>query len=239
MPPKPVSDPPEVAARIEEAMPLVDVIARQIARQIGAGINLDDLASAGREALFHAARAFDETKGVPFKRWANLRIRGGVMDAVRTSSNIPRRVGARLAALEASDRMQEAYLEEDQTKPSASEADADSRLAAYLAGMATAMAVGLVARAARGESDDVTDAHDPQPSPEEQAAAREVSERLQRALDALPAAERKLLRAHYFEGRTFDEAAASIGLSKSWASRLHARAIESLGKTLDLRLADG
>ena len=52
------------------------------------------------------------------------------------------------------------------------------------------------------------------------------------AVDRRPEAERHLLRRHYFDGVNFDEAAREIGLSKSWASRLHARAIEAIAKEL-------
>ncbi len=52
------------------------------------------------------------------------------------------------------------------------------------------------------------------------------------AVEGRPEAERHLLVRHYFEGVSFDEAAKEIGLSKSWASRLHARAIEGLAKDL-------
>jgi RNA polymerase sigma factor for flagellar operon FliA len=47
-----------------------------------------------------------------------------------------------------------------------------------------------------------------------------------------PEAERHLLKRHYFDGITFDEAAKELSLSKSWASRLHARAIEGLTREL-------
>ena len=55
---------------------------------------------------------------------------------------------------------------------------------------------------------------------------------LKREIAKQPDAERTLLERHYFDDLTFEDAAREIGLSKSWASRLHARAIENLGKSL-------
>ena len=52
------------------------------------------------------------------------------------------------------------------------------------------------------------------------------------AAPELPEQERTLVAGHYFEGRRFDEVAASMGLSKSWASRLHTRAVSRLTKRL-------
>jgi RNA polymerase sigma factor for flagellar operon FliA len=49
---------------------------------------------------------------------------------------------------------------------------------------------------------------------------------LRAALDSLPDKERTMLRAVYFEGLTIERAGKSMGLSKSWASRLHARALQ-------------
>ena len=49
---------------------------------------------------------------------------------------------------------------------------------------------------------------------------------------ALPDSERTLVERHYFAGETLEQAAASIGLSKSWGSRLHARAIEAIAREL-------
>ena len=53
------------------------------------------------------------------------------------------------------------------------------------------------------------------------------------AIEKLPEKERKLLQGYYFQGKTLEEAGAEIGQSKSWASRLHARAIERLKELLN------
>lgn len=220
---------PEVVARVREHLDLVDLIARQVRRQLGARLDLDDLASAGREGLLSAARSFDASRGVPFRRWANLRVRGAVLDAVRAQGNLPRRVWNRLRAIEAGDRVAENAAEEDSTAPAKSAQEADQRLGSYLAGMATAMAMGLIAESTGPETDDVKEIG---PSAEEQLAHHQLVALAREAIERRPEAERHLLKRHYFEGAQFDEAAREIGLSKSWASRLHARAIEAIAKEL-------
>ena len=57
-------------------------------------------------------------------------------------------------------------------------------------------------------------------------------ERLRAAIAERPDAERLLLERHYFGEATMDEAAKELGLSKSWASRLHARALEGVAKAM-------
>ena len=222
-------DSPEVLARIREALALVDIIARQIRKELHLEIPTGDLVSYGSEGLLSAARTFDADRGVPFKRWANLRIRGAVVDGLRRECMLPRGVHRRLAAIEAGDRVQEAVMEEDaMTAPATPEA-ADARLTSYLAGIATAMAVGFLRTSASGEAGDVPS---PDESPEEQVEREQLAKTVRDALATRPDAERRLLERHYFDGVTFDEAARELGLSRSWASRLHARAIEGIGRGL-------
>src|SRR5205823_11800104 len=61
----------------------------------------------------------------------------------------------------------------------------------------------------------------------------QLKKRVRAAMEQLPEKERKLLEGYYFRGKTLEEAGAEIGQSKSWASRLHARAVETLKKILE------
>jgi RNA polymerase sigma factor for flagellar operon FliA len=222
------TDSPEALARFHAQLDLVDLNARQVARRLSTtSVTLDDLRSFGREGLLQAARTFDESRGVPFRRWANLRIRGAMIDGVRQWGALPRRIYRELRAIAAADRVQETYDEEDAANPAATPEAADARVSSYLAGIATAIALGSVATGPDGLD---VPSHDE--TPEELAMAAELVERIKGALPLLPPAERALVERHYFGDETLDHAAASLGLSKSWGSRLHARAIESLARHL-------
>jgi RNA polymerase sigma factor for flagellar operon FliA len=61
----------------------------------------------------------------------------------------------------------------------------------------------------------------------------QMRKRVRAAIEHLPEKERKLLQGYYFQGKTLEEAGAEIGQSKSWASRLHARAIDRLKELLN------
>ena len=63
-------------------------------------------------------------------------------------------------------------------------------------------------------------------------AEREVGQRLHELVDALPNQTAQLIRTIYFEGATLQEAATRLGISKSWASRLHARTLQQLAASL-------
>jgi RNA polymerase sigma factor for flagellar operon FliA len=222
------NDSPEVLARFQSETDLVDLAARQIARTVGRTVTLDDLKSFGREGLLQAARSFDPLRGVPFRRWANLRVKGAMLDGVRQWGSLPRRVYKELRALEAGDHMLEAYDEQDAQSAAATPEAADARLTSYLAGIATAIAVGTMVAAPREN----IDADGNEVTPEDLLAEAELLALVKTIIAQLPDQERALVEGHYFVGKTLDEASASIGLSKSWGSRLHARAIERIGEEL-------
>jgi RNA polymerase sigma factor for flagellar operon FliA len=69
-------------------------------------------------------------------------------------------------------------------------------------------------------------------SPEDIALATERRALTKKALAKLPEQERRLVEGHYVHGRAFDEIAREMGLSKSWASRLHTRALDRLREAL-------
>lgn len=66
------------------------------------------------------------------------------------------------------------------------------------------------------------------PAPEE----HEVSDHVRAGLDALPHLERRLIELCYFEGKSLQDAGTELGMQRSWACRLHARAISTLAASL-------
>jgi RNA polymerase sigma factor for flagellar operon FliA len=222
------SDAPETLTRFHAELDLVDIIARQLGRRIARAVTLDDLRSFGREGLLHAARTYDPSRGVPFRRWANLRIRGAMIDGLRQWGNLPRRLYRELRAFEAGDRMLESYDEEDAARPATTPQDADARLTSYLAGIETAMAVGAIATAPVESAE----RGGQEATPEDLLGDAELLAQVREIVATLPVQEKTLIERHYFGGQTLEQAAASLGLSKSWGSRLHARAIESIASAL-------
>ncbi len=224
-----MTDPPEVVARVKEGLDLVEHLARQLRRQLGPYAPHDELVSQGRETLLIAARSFDPSRGVPFRRWANLRVRGAMIDAIRAQGTLPKRVYAQLRAMKAADRVHEAADEEDSANRPQTEDAADARISERLASAAAAMALGFVTYK---PSEDLDAVPESAADPEQAAGHAEIMEAIRAAIAERPEAERKLLQRHYFDDAQFDEVAQELGLSKSWASRLHARAIEGVARAL-------
>jgi RNA polymerase sigma factor for flagellar operon FliA len=70
--------------------------------------------------------------------------------------------------------------------------------------------------------------------PQNAAIDREIHQKLNELIDALPAESSFLIRATYFEGLTLKQAGDRLGVGKPWASRLHAKALGRLARSLRL-----
>jgi RNA polymerase sigma factor FliA len=220
----------EVRQRFESGLPLVDAIANQLMRGLGAHVERQELQALGREGLLMAARRFDPGRGVPFRGYASFRVRGAMIDGVRAMGHLPRRVHQQLRAAQAADLYSESVAE-DTAPPDQSRIEAQRALDDHLAGMATAMAIGLVAEAVTGEDGRLTGGATG-PDPEQAVEGAELRDLLRRQIEELPEQEAELIRRHYLGGERFDHVAQDLGLSKSWASRLHTRAVDRLTKRL-------
>jgi RNA polymerase sigma factor for flagellar operon FliA len=226
------ADSPEVLERFQAQLELVDIIARQTLRALGPAVELDDLRSFGREGLLDAARKFDAERGVPFRAYANFRVRGAIIDGIRSTAQLPRRAYERLNGLSAALRVSEGAADDAFSAPeNVGRTHADQALGEHLAAMAAAITVGLIAPAAVGEEGERVQVSTAD-GPEEAVGRAELLALVEQAILALPHEEAQLVRRHYLEGERFDHVAQSLGLSKSWASRLHTRAMQRLAKRL-------
>jgi RNA polymerase sigma factor FliA len=225
-------DAPEVLERFQAQLELVDIVARQIGRTMGPVVELDDLRSFGREGLLDAARKFDSERGVPFRAYANFRVRGAIIDGVRSTAQLPRRAYERLNGLSASLKVSEGAADDAFSAPAnATRVQADQALGDHLAAMAAAITLGLIAPTSIGEEGERVQVSTAE-NPEDAVARAQLLTLVQEAIAALPEEEAALVRRHYLEGERFDHVAQSLGLSKSWASRLHTRAMQRLAKKL-------
>ncbi len=69
-------------------------------------------------------------------------------------------------------------------------------------------------------------------SPEDRFSRAELAGLLREVISRLPSKERELVERHHFRGETLEQAAAALGLGKSWASRLHTRAMAAIEREL-------
>jgi RNA polymerase sigma factor for flagellar operon FliA len=202
---------------VESGLGLVRSIATTIIRGLPRQVSLDDLVGAGTRGLVEAADRYDPSRGVQFTTFAYYRIRGAIYDEIRRIAWIPRRDWERQRFLEKADEIAEAAVAEGSAPPRGEDA------ARTLSKTVSQIAIAYVA---------TVDAFDQTPSedvgPEEALAERQDRGEVRAAIQKLPDKERQLLEMHYFEDLSLLDAGKRLGLSKSWASRLHARALRLL-----------
>ncbi|MEO7111705.1 MAG: sigma-70 family RNA polymerase sigma factor [Polyangiaceae bacterium] len=225
------ADAPEVAERVNEGMHLVMKAAFKIRRSLPEHLEIEELQAMGREGLLDAARTYDAERGVPFGAWAYLRIRGSIFDGLRRYTDLPRRVYQKLRALEAANRAREGQIEDEAAAASETPEAADARVASTAAAIAMGMASAFLAT--RRQIDNTEDPS--ATSPEESAIRASLIDRVRASIDHLAENERDLLTRVYFEDQQLDETAKALGMSKSWASRVHVRALENLANDLRRR----
>ncbi len=188
---------------------MVHGLAARLRRELSLHGDLDDLVAFGFGGLLEAHHRFDPARGVRFQTFAYHRVRGAMLDGVRKMSFLPRR---------AHERLRES-AEPPTALPKAASSPLDKVFARVSAGLMTAGPL----HGSHGEQ-----------SPEAALLQNESVARLLGALAGLPDRQRTLLRGHYFEGRSLDDIARELGISKSWASRLHTSALRSLRGSLKL-----
>lgn len=69
---------------VKEHLPLVNVVAKNLTKKLATGVQFDDMFQAGSAGLLQAIRRFDGSSGVPFAIYARFRIKGSMLDELRT-----------------------------------------------------------------------------------------------------------------------------------------------------------
>jgi RNA polymerase sigma factor for flagellar operon FliA len=214
---------------VAEHLDLVQAIAGKLKRTLGKSIEFDDLVGYGHKGLIEAADRFDAAQGVTFTTFAYYRIRGSMLDGMRTMGWYSR---ADYARYRAEERTQEYMQNVSEREGAAREAGAETsdkaetleNLAELLSSIATVHITSM--EAAANVSDERI------PNAEATMEMGQLGQRVRQALQSLPEKEKRLMEMYYFEDKNLEEAGGSLGLSKSWACRLHARAVNLLREAL-------
>ena len=221
--------------RIAAGVPFVEAMARRMASSMPHSIDLGDLVQDGMIGLIDAAHRFDEGRGIKFETFAERRVRGAMIDAMRRDA-WPRGVRKVRRELEAA---REKLRHELGAEPSLAE------LAKHM-GCDEAALNRTIVRIKAIESTSplasVDPAHDAnlppvmvppeQPRPDRVCEQGDVAKRVREAIKALPARERKVIGLYYYSDVTMKEIGTEIGVNESRVSQLHARAVQRLRKEL-------
>ncbi len=215
---------------IEEHVDYARGLALRIFRDLGepSTIDLDDLIAYGLRGLTEAAQRFDPTRGAAFNTFSYYRIRGAVYDGLRETGWLNRRM-ARARADAGMDEFlaNQADRQAEVTAGKQTTAQVAEDLANTLDDLATIFLTAMDGSAGHPELPDEN-----APRADEKVEMEQTTTSLRRAMQTLDERERRLLELHYFQGLSLSDAGAQVGASRSWASRLHSKAINSLTQAL-------
>lgn len=212
------------AALLEKYQTLVERIARRLVWRTGMQSAYDDLWSAGALALLEAGRRYDPAKGASFATFAEHRVRGAMIDELRSMDHLPRRLRNRTDDVAKAKHKLEAVLGRE---PTVDEIAAELKLDLdEVAGIAALMEPHLPLDSVlhRVTSDDDSDAT---------LERAETVRRLTRALEALPERLRIVLALHYDEDLTYREIAKLLQVSEPRVCQLHGDALKRLREAME------
>ena len=222
--------------------PLVRFVVGRLGIPPSCVLDADDLLSCGTIGLINAIDRFDPTRGSRFESFATTRIRGAVIDHLRSLNWLPRTAMARIRQMEYAIANLEQRLgrppREDEIAEEANISTSRYRQMLQEAGtIVLSLDAPLGPRAQEEGLTSLADLLEDErsPEPDEQVEAQELMALLHVALNELPERERMLLALYYREELTMKEISKIMNVSESRVCQLHIQAILRLRNTLDIQ----
>jgi RNA polymerase sigma factor FliA len=221
------ADVPSVDELVRTHMPLVGHLVRDLLGRLPSHVSRDDLVSAGMMALVMSAKGFDAERGVPFGRFAAIRIRGALTDELRSMDWASRGVRSKAREIDATRNELAARLGRSPNRNEVAEAmgvstqeldsvDSDVHRASVLSlqGLSTDDGAELLPTATHG--------------PEALLIKREQLGYLTDAIAELPERLRMVIDQYFFAQRKMVDIAAELGVTESRVSQLRSEALAML-----------
>jgi RNA polymerase sigma factor for flagellar operon FliA len=219
-----------------EHLPIVRFLARRIHERLPQHVDIEDLVSAGVVGLMDAFAKFDPEKKVQFRSYAQFRIRGAILDSLRTLDWSPRELRRKGRAVEEAIRVMTARLGR---APGENEIAAEMRLSLdeyqQLLGDLKGLEIGTLhveRNENSGEEELAYVPGKPEDDPLFHCLRGELEERLTDAIAHLPDRERLVMTLYYYEEMTMREIGLALGVVESRVSQVHASAVVHLRSAL-------
>lgn len=212
-----------------EHLPTVRFVARRIHERLPQHVDMEDLVSAGMVGLMDAFSKFDHGKQVQFKSYAQFRIRGAILDSLRTLDWSPRELRRKGRAVEETIRGITAQLGRAPTEIEiASGMDISLQDYQQLLGELKGLEIGSLNIERNEEGGDDELSYLPGTESDEplfRCLKGELRQRLIDAIEALPEKDRLVLTLYYFEELTMKEIGLALGVVESRVSQIHSAAV--------------
>lgn len=222
---------PEAKALVEEHLPLVRHVLAGVAAHYPRHADREELAQAATLGLVEAAARFDLARGVPFERWASLRVRGAIVDAVRALDFAPRtlRSAAREVELARTDLESELGRTPTAAELAARAGISREDLSALQGRVHRSLVLSLDAPCGEEDGDPLTlgssIVDEAQLSPNEVLEQRERATYVRDALAVLPERLREVVVGYFLDGESSADLADRLGVTESRVSQMRTEAL--------------
>ena len=218
---------------IEKYIELVKIIAGRLYNSYGTNVEYEDLVSYGIFGLLDAIEKFDIDKKVKFKTYASIRIRGAIIDQLRSLDWVPRSVRQKSKQLEETSRKLENELGRNPTDIEiAKELNISLKeLSNMLQQVNSFNIISLEETIYEYNTIDHLE-YEEENSPENILSNKEIYETLEYNIENLPERERQVISLYYYDELTYKEIGQILNVSESRVSQLHSKAINKLKSKL-------
>ncbi len=216
--------------------PMVKFVAGRLGAGLPSHVDDADLISYGLMGLIGAIERFEPERGIKFETFAMTRIRGAIIDELRSLDWVPRSVRSRAREIEAAQAKLEHELQRAPTEAELAKqlgVDEDE-LQTSLLEIANSSVYALdelwTVSDSSGDQVSLLDTiSDPRAEdPQESLASSEIKDRLTEAISSLPEREQLVVALYYYENLTLREIGEVLGVTESRVSQLHTKAVMRL-----------
>ncbi len=217
---------------IEQHRPYVRALAVEIKESLQAmPVEMNELISYGQLGLVEAADRYDPRRGVTFPTFSYYRIRGAIFDGLRDMGYYPRGQQARLS-FAANDALRTAADDElaADTHPSP---NVDDEIAAAQETINALIPIFLLSLDTDSQANQHLNSNSARTSTTSQYEQNELAELTRSFITELPEDCRRVIEEIYFRDSSMTDLAVKMGVTRSWISRLHARALKHLRQSME------
>lgn len=222
-------------ALIVQYIYLIRYVVGRVKVTLPATISVEDIAGYGVEGLINAIERYSPQKNTRFETYALIRIRGAILDKIRSQDFLPRSVRQKIKVLkEAQEYLKQELGRMPTTQEIASHVDMEAEKVSQLLAEDVTITSIYDKKGSAEDSveiiDTIQDTH--KLNPQENAEEKNVKQELERALQRLPERERIIMVLYYQENMTLKEIGETISMSESRVCQLHAQGIMKLKNIL-------
>ena len=225
--------------------PMIKYVANRIAMRLPPHIEVDDLISVGVLGLMDAITKYDSSRGAKFKTYAEFRVRGAILDELRSMDWVPRSIRQKASQVDKVVQGLQAKLrrqpeDEEVAKEMGLSLDQFHETLNETKSIPIFSLEDLGIAKESGDQQSLLDclAGKADADPQTQVRLVELKEIIAKAIDALPEKERLMVSLYYYEELTMKEIGAVLDITESRVSQIHSKAVYRLRTKLKAIIAE-